>query len=1214
MTRATRARLKPVMLVGSLALLLASSASATLFDSGTSMIDTDTGLEWLDLTETIGDSWNQVEASSFVAVDGYVHATEAQVETLFRNAGFLTTDAAADPSNDTAANTLLNFLGCTQFCGTGNVLARGFADWNGAGTTTRPFYRAGGLGAAAATTSGLTSNLDLQDATAGHYLVRAVAPGTDLLPVGPFLDGALPPRTPNAPGTSNWDVVPAFSNLALPNTLVIVANPSVNRLYVGSQAGVIVSFLNDPNVTLAEPFLDLSDRVVPVTQGGFLGMAFHPQFGISGSPFSKHVYVFYSSHCPLNAAGDSVDLGACVPNYPLNGGIFSGGYLRLSRFNAPDSLHAQPQSEEILLNIRLESFTHLGGALVFGDDGYLYLTIGEQFRRHRSQDIVSNLGGGVLRLAVDVSKTGQTWSCPAGSHPAPRTLSGDEVSGQLYCIPDDNPWLDSAGGAFEEYFAIGLRNPHRMSKDPLTGRLWLGDVGALSREEIDVVEIGRNYGWPFREGMIAGLDSPPPTILGSLTDPVVDFTRDEAKALIGGYVYRGTQFPELDGRYLAGDYVTRNLWAITLDETTMTASKELMTDFGPGALGTWGQDNAGEIFLASVASTGSLYTLARIGSPVADPPSLLSQLGAFADLATLDPANGFIPYWLNQPFWSDAAAKQRWIALPNDGTPDTPGEQITWSESSDWSFPVGTVLMKHFELPVDETDPSVTTRLETRFLAHGDDGSWYGLTYRWLPDQSDARLLTEAETGDYTIQTAGGGSRTQTWQFPSRAQCSLCHNAGVAGALGPRTHQIHRDVMYPSTGRIDDQIRTWNNLGMFSPAIVEAAIPGLPRSRELGDVAASLADRARSYLDANCSYCHRPESPTFAVFDARLTTPLLNQGLVYGAVANNLQLPGAAVITPGNPLTSVLYHRMAALGAAAMPPLAKNLVDQTAVDLMAEWITRIDPSFPASGVLYEYYEIAAPTALPDFDSLTPVTVGSASGFDISLRNRDSEFAFRFSGVIQIDEQGDHTFYTTSNEGSQLFIDGALVVDNDGVHGDQEGSGTVALAPGFHDIVVTYFERFGGQSLTVSWEGPGFSKQVMSPGRLYQAVPPALTNQSPTLVDPGTQLSQVGGSVSLPLTATDPDGDALYFGAAGLPSGLTLDPNSGVISGAAGSASVGTHQVVVGVSDGPTVDSVVLLWTVEDIAGCGLGFELVLLLPVLAARARRRFPRHPAGHS
>lgn len=154
-------------------LLAAGSANAALIDNGTSMIDTATGLKWLDLTQTQGMSWNASLASSFVTVEGYAHATETQVITLFTNAGFLTTNNVNNVLNNPAASTLLAYLGCTQFCNTVNATGRGFAYLNGT-FTTRPNYHLSGLGAGAATLSLQSSNFNLVDPTAGHFLVKVV--------------------------------------------------------------------------------------------------------------------------------------------------------------------------------------------------------------------------------------------------------------------------------------------------------------------------------------------------------------------------------------------------------------------------------------------------------------------------------------------------------------------------------------------------------------------------------------------------------------------------------------------------------------------------------------------------------------------------------------------------------------------------------------------------------------------------------------------------------------------------------------------------------------------------------------------------------------------------------------------------------------------------------------------------------------------------------
>ncbi|HSN84375.1 MAG TPA: DUF4215 domain-containing protein, partial [Polyangiales bacterium] len=655
-------------------------------------------------------------------------------------------------------------------------------------------------------------------------------------------------------------------------------------------------------------------------------------------------------------------------------------------------------------------------------------------------EIDDNFNGGALRLAVNVNDNGDgTWTCPPNSHQPRRVFDTfDETSGRHYCIPDDNPWPDATGSTFEEYCAIGLRNPFRLGIDPVTERVWIGDVGEASREEVNVIECGNNYGWPFREGTVQGIYSQPGSYIGTLTDPVIDFTRDEAASIIGGYVYRGSRFPELYGRYLVGDYITDRIWAVTLDESTMTATKTYLTNFAAGNLVTWGQDNDGEVFLGDIYGTGLIYRLERVGDPPPDAPSTLSETGAFSNLANVTPSPYWVPYGLNQPFWSDGASKHRFIALPNDGTRDTAGERVGFSTSGNWTFPTGTVLMKHFELPLDESDPSVKTRLETRFIVLGDDGQWYGLTYRWRADQLDADLLTNEETATYSIARSGGGTRNQTWYFPSRLDCLRCHRRGSGGALGLRTHQLNGDFAYPSTGRTDNQLRTWNDLAMFDPPVSDASIPGLPRAPGYADVTAPLQQRARSWLDSNCSYCHRP-GEVDAGFDARFTTPFANQGFLWTAVRDDLGNPGTVVVYPGDPILSALWQRSAAVGSIAMPPLAKALAEQPAVDLLAEWIERLPSTSP--------------------------------------------------------------------------------------------------------------------------------------------------NTSPVLTSPGAQSSRPGGAVALSLAATDGDGDALYFDASGLPEGLSVNHDTGVISGIFGGA--GVQTVTASASDGPSVSVVTFTWRVTTDA-CGDG--------------------------
>ena len=327
---------------------------------------------------------------------------------------------------------------------------------------------------------------------------------------------------------------------------------------------------------------------------------------------------------------------------------------------------------------------------------------------------------------------------------------------------------------------------------------------------------------------------------------------------------------------------------------------------------------------------------------VPDPPALLSQTGAFADLATLTPRIGLIPYAPNSPLWSDGAVKQRWVAIPNDGVADSPSERIGFSADDSWSFPVGTVFVKQFDLPTDARDPSQIRRLETRFMVSAADGTTYGVTYRWREDGSEADLLLGGEDAEVTVTDANGTTSRQTWSFPSREDCLNCHNENAGYVLGLRTHQLNGDLAYAATGRSDNQLRALNHLGLLSPSVDETSIETLPRSVSVSDTSADLETRARSYLDANCSQCHRPDNLATA-FDARFTTSLADQHLINGPVIYDLGVADAQVVAPQSIQRSILHRRMSSVGIHQMPPIGRNVIDEEAVAVISDWIQSLEP-------------------------------------------------------------------------------------------------------------------------------------------------------------------------------------------------------------------------------------------------------------------------------
>src|SRR5208282_3847003 len=392
-------------------------------------------------------------------------------------------------------------------------------------------------------------------------------------------------------------------------------------------------------------------------------------------------------------------------------------------------------------------------------------------------------------------------------------------------------------------------------------------------------------------------------------------------------------------------------------------------------LSSFGVDANGEIYFCQMSSIGGrIYTLARGGPP---PPShpfpkLLSQTGAFADLEKLQPARGLIPYTVNSPLWSDGAVKSRWLALPANTV-------IGFAPNGEWTFPAGTVFVKNFELSVDDTNPKILRRLETRLLVRDTNGTVYGASYKWRPDLRDADLVTAGTNEDILIQTAGG-TRIQRWFYPGRQDCLTCHTPVSGGVLGVKTRQLNSDFKYPN-GANDNQLRAWNHIGLFDAQLDENVIPRFAKLVAVTDNTAPLGLRVRSYFDANCSQCHRPGGVE-AFFDTRFDTPLEKQGILNGPVANPLGISGAKIVVPGNVSQSVLFQRVSIVGNLQMPPLAKNVVDQKAASTIAEWINSLSPVAPSLPPDWQHADIGGVGLAGDASFLNGRFNVIASGSDI----------------------------------------------------------------------------------------------------------------------------------------------------------------------------------------------------------------------------------------
>lgn len=978
----------------------------------------------------------------------------------------------------------------------------------------------------------------------------------------PYLAMPEAPPVPNGAFTA----AVAFPNLTFQGAVAVRAVPGTNRLWVLEREGRIWSFEDDPSATTKTLVLDLNDddldtddatpQAGHLTDGtrwwcqgwddsGLMGLAFHPEFADPGSPNRGRFFICYQARNQPPAIGSAP---VFRPDHVSWSNDIPGCFNRLSRFTVPaGTLQADPASELILVDQPDRHLWHNGGDLLFGNDGFLYLLNGDEGRADdyyaRTQRVGGAFFGGVWRIDVDGPRPGISKAIT--HHPRKRNPADDAEPAPFtgnYGIPLDNPWV-GLDGVLEEFWCIGLRSPHRMTIDPPSGRIFVGDIGQGMREEVDLIVKGGNYQWAYKEGhknnrsdrqppdytvavgvasgedviavqnsatlsgnglspgqiavgdrvrftnhvgfytvtavsgyphtaltitpalvsavtvgttvrrttgfsvvsvdgsntgssapndygssqltisgngtlplgsviafpglggshqVIATSGTPdtttitirpgfasspsvtPPlagtaldrlTVFGEEQPPFMDFNRGGTyafNAIIGGYVYRGSEHPALNGRYLLANNSSGRIFAIDPDASPATIELLFtMPTYDGGAngyrgLGGFGIDHDGEPLLCVMqapgqptnTSTGRLWKIIRssstvIGAPI---PTELKDTGAFitdgdGTLTSLTPSPSLIPYGVNSPLWSDAAHKDRWIAVPD-------GSTIDFTTTGAWSFPAGTVFVKHFELTINE-QTAERRRLETRLLMRSPGNGVYGVTYKWNAAGTQATLVGEGGVNEtYTITESDGVStRQQTWNYPSRNDCLSCHNSNAGHVLGVNTRQLNGAHTYTATGITANQLSTWSTIGLFSTPPDVADIPSLPALVHVADSGATIERRVRSWLDANCSHCHRPGG-VHAPFDARYDTPLRQQGLIEQAAMIPLDVADARIIARGDLTRSLLHQRDSSLDAGIkMPPLAKNLVDTQAMAALETWIASLpyDPQL-ALGDLAQTYD------------------------------------------------------------------------------------------------------------------------------------------------------------------------------------------------------------------------------------------------------------------
>jgi glucose/arabinose dehydrogenase len=383
-------------------------------------------------------------------------------------------------------------------------------------------------------------------------------PGSPAPPASPrgSLSGAtVTPAAGRAASTDAFDpagLAVGFDEVAsgLSAPLAIAnAHDGSGRLYIAQQGGQIRIVRDGALAPL--PFLDVAERISSGGERGLLGVAFHPRY-----PVDPRVFVDYTD---------------------------PDGNTRVSSFRVdpatPDRV--DPATEQRLLFVQQPFPNHNGGALAFGPDGFLYISLGDGGSAGDPQgngQSLKTLLGKILRIDVDRN-------------------SGDRA----YGIPADNPFAAGDGGAQPEIWLLGLRNPWRMSFDRATGDLWIGDVGQDAWEEVDVQRAGAtggtNFGWNRMEG--THCFRPAENCLeGSLTLPITDYGHDQGCTVIGGDVYRGSLETALLGGYVFADYCSGRVWAI--DPASSRYQAPTLVAETSHAFSAFGANEDGEMFAVDI--------------------------------------------------------------------------------------------------------------------------------------------------------------------------------------------------------------------------------------------------------------------------------------------------------------------------------------------------------------------------------------------------------------------------------------------------------------------------------------------------------------------------------------------------------------------------------------------------------------------------------------
>jgi glucose/arabinose dehydrogenase len=674
--------------------------------------------------------------------------------------------------------------------------------------------------------------------------------------------------------TLPYEVQRAFPKLSLKHPVALKQDPVTGNMLVletdqtGERHSRLKRFVADEGVRAAETMLELP--------GLAYSIEFHPQYEQNG-------FIYLG----LNNPGPDGE-----------------NYSKIVRYTIDIQGSKQLVASSAFIIIQWQSDGHNGAAMCFGIDGMLYVTSGDGTSLMDldivGQDLTTLLSK-VMRIDVD------------GVGP-----------NQGYQIPQDNPFVGMPT-VRPETWAYGLRNPWRITADPESGQIWVGQNGQDLREYAHLLERGANYGWSAYEGsrefLKDRLAGPSP-----FTPPTIEHDHSEFRSLTGGIVYRGSRFPDLVGAYIYGDYTTGRIWAARHNGNKLLWNHELadttltITDFTTTAAGdTLIVDYTGDAIYRlepSIPKENETNTF----------PRQLSETGLFVSTPELIAAEGVLPYQINAPSWHDGAESKLLLALPKQATATFPSSNSATVHWLSWDLPDGTALAQTL------MEPESGRRLETRILLK-QDNDWRAYSYVWNEEQSDADLAPKEGT---RIQT-----KDREWLVPSRAECLVCHSRQARFALSLTNPQLNRAELIQ--GKLVNQLASIIRQGYVKDSNSETAISSKPPSNipplvDPYQASAPLPDRVQAYFAVNCSHCHTPNGGGNSKLNLGPWANPEEQHLVDAPPEHeDFGLSDARLIAPGFPERSVLPIRVTLRGPGQMPPIGTLYPDTKGIQLLMEW-------------------------------------------------------------------------------------------------------------------------------------------------------------------------------------------------------------------------------------------------------------------------------------